>query len=242
MICWTWIQMFSILSCVELQARERYTTSSTAFKHHQPNAKAPLTGFITVFLMFAVLLHILSRFLPSRLLTLPKISEHMEISINSPKTVKMDPDTGTSIIPVSRDQEMHGFITELQTLSSTASSPSTRPNMAESGIEIETPRSLTPESSVGAGDNSSHEKISTLSALWTEQSEKVRGQDASLIRSSCSPALQAITRPFEYVMALPGKNFRTQVLAAFNLWLQVDERSLSTIDRVVGMLHNASLM
>lgn len=43
-------------------------------------------------------------------------------------------------------------------------------------------------------------------------------------------------------MALPGKNFRTQVLAAFDVWLQVDERSLNIIDRVVGMLHNASLL
>ena len=53
---------------------------------------------------------------------------------------------------------------------------------------------------------------------------------------------KAITRPFDYVISLPGKNFRKQVLAAFNVWLQLDERSLNIIDRVVGMLHNASLM
>ena len=41
---------------------------------------------------------------------------------------------------------------------------------------------------------------------------------------------------------MPGKNFRTQILAAFNEWLQVDEQSLKVIDRVVGMLHNASLL
>ena len=43
-------------------------------------------------------------------------------------------------------------------------------------------------------------------------------------------------------MSLPGKNFRTQVLTAFNVWLRIDERSLNIIDRVVGMLHNASLL
>lgn len=43
-------------------------------------------------------------------------------------------------------------------------------------------------------------------------------------------------------MSLPGKNFRTQILAAFNVWLRVDERSFNIIDRVVGMLHNASLV
>ena len=43
-------------------------------------------------------------------------------------------------------------------------------------------------------------------------------------------------------MSLPGKNFRTQVLNAFNVWLRIDERSFNIIDRVVGMLHNASLL
>ena len=43
-------------------------------------------------------------------------------------------------------------------------------------------------------------------------------------------------------MELPGKNFRTQLLSAFNIWLQVDEVSFGIIDKVVGMLHNASLL
>ena len=43
-------------------------------------------------------------------------------------------------------------------------------------------------------------------------------------------------------MSLPGKSFRTQVLTAFNVWLRIDERSFNIIDRVVGMLHNASLL
>ncbi|KAL8978947.1 MAG: hypothetical protein Q9177_006265 [Variospora cf. flavescens] len=48
--------------------------------------------------------------------------------------------------------------------------------------------------------------------------------------------------PFDYLMARPGKNFRRQVLAAFNVWLQVDEVAFNIIDRVVEMLHNASLL
>lgn len=43
-------------------------------------------------------------------------------------------------------------------------------------------------------------------------------------------------------MARPGKNFRRQVLSAFNVWLEVDGESLNIIDKVVGMLHNASLL
>ncbi|KAL8756241.1 MAG: hypothetical protein Q9199_003063 [Rusavskia elegans] len=43
-------------------------------------------------------------------------------------------------------------------------------------------------------------------------------------------------------MERPGKSFRRQVLAAFNVWLQVDEVSFNIVDRVIGMLHNASLL
>ncbi|KAK0510574.1 hypothetical protein JMJ35_007006 [Cladonia borealis] len=53
---------------------------------------------------------------------------------------------------------------------------------------------------------------------------------------------QAITRPFDYVMSLQGKNVRSQLLSAFNAWLQVDEKSYNIIDKVIGMLHNASLL
>ncbi|CAD6573480.1 MAG: geranylgeranyl pyrophosphate synthetase [Alectoria sarmentosa] len=174
--------------------------------------------------MFAVLFHIIAMFLPSRLLTLPKISENMEISINSPKTIRTERDTDTSTMPTAMGQRTEGPIVHQETRSSTASSLSGRLDAAEAGTETRTPRSLTPDSTVESEGSPGCKKIPSSSELWTEQSEK------------------AITRPFEYVMSLPGKNFRTQVLAAFNVWLQVDERSLNIIDRVVGMLHNASLL
>ncbi|KAL8903874.1 MAG: hypothetical protein Q9207_003645 [Kuettlingeria erythrocarpa] len=53
---------------------------------------------------------------------------------------------------------------------------------------------------------------------------------------------QIIMAPFDYLMERPGKSFRTQVLAVFNVWLQVDDVSFNVIDRVVGMLHNVSLL
>ena len=43
-------------------------------------------------------------------------------------------------------------------------------------------------------------------------------------------------------MSLQGKNVRLQLLYAFNIWLQVDQKSYNTIDKVIGMLHNASLL
>lgn len=48
--------------------------------------------------------------------------------------------------------------------------------------------------------------------------------------------------PFDYLMARPGKNFRRQVLTAFNVWLQVDEVAFNIINRVVEMLYNTSLL
>lgn len=48
--------------------------------------------------------------------------------------------------------------------------------------------------------------------------------------------------PFDYQYGKPGKDFRGKLLAAFNVWLQVDRREFDIIDKVVGMLHNASLL
>lgn len=174
--------------------------------------------------MFAELFHVLSMLLPSRLLTPPKVSQRMEISINSPKTIQMEADTAATSTPMAMDWAADEPAADVATVSSTATSQADTFNVGEAESETDMPRSLTPDSSVEDDDSPSRKRILGLSGLWTDQSEK------------------AITRPFEYVTAMPGKNFRTQVLAAFNEWLQVDEQSLKVIDRVVGMLHNASLL
>lgn len=48
--------------------------------------------------------------------------------------------------------------------------------------------------------------------------------------------------PYEYLYGHPGKDIRTQLITAFNTWLQVPEKSLEMITKVVGMLHTASLL
>ena len=48
--------------------------------------------------------------------------------------------------------------------------------------------------------------------------------------------------PFDYLEANPGKDVRTQLITAFNAWLQVPPSSLRVITRVVAMLHTASLL
>lgn len=48
--------------------------------------------------------------------------------------------------------------------------------------------------------------------------------------------------PYEYLFAHPGKDIRSQLIAAFNEWLEVPASSLEVITKVVGMLHTASLL
>ena len=48
--------------------------------------------------------------------------------------------------------------------------------------------------------------------------------------------------PYDYLFDQPGKDVRTQLITAFNMWLRVPEESLKIITKVVGMLHTASLL
>lgn len=51
-----------------------------------------------------------------------------------------------------------------------------------------------------------------------------------------------ILEPFTYITSKPGEEIRVLLIEAFNLWLAVPNDQLEVIDRVVQMLHNASLM
>jgi len=53
---------------------------------------------------------------------------------------------------------------------------------------------------------------------------------------------KVLTGPFDYLNQHPGKDFRTQLVKAFDAWLEVPSESLEVITKVVGMLHNASLL
>ncbi|KAF1981271.1 terpenoid synthase [Aulographum hederae CBS 113979] len=48
--------------------------------------------------------------------------------------------------------------------------------------------------------------------------------------------------PYDYMLGHPGKDIRTQLITAFNIWLRVPAPSLAIITKVVGMLHTASLL
>ncbi|ODV92032.1 hypothetical protein CANCADRAFT_30300 [Tortispora caseinolytica NRRL Y-17796] len=54
--------------------------------------------------------------------------------------------------------------------------------------------------------------------------------------------IQIAQAPYNYLANAHGKNFRKDVIAAFNLWLDVPDLKLQVINTIVDWLHNASLL
>lgn len=53
---------------------------------------------------------------------------------------------------------------------------------------------------------------------------------------------EKILEPYRYLAGQPGKGIRDKLVEAFNLWLKLEEGPLTAVQKVVQMLHNASLM
>lgn len=76
-----------------------------------------------------------------------------------------------------------------------------------------------------------------------DPSKYQRSEMAFQGRGTWSPGKEEILLgPYEYLFAQPGKDIRSQLIAAFNEWLAVPAESLEVITKVVGMLHTASLL
>nr|UPW35118.1 terpene cyclase 1 [Didymella macrostoma] len=82
----------------------------------------------------------------------------------------------------------------------------------------------TPLSPPSDSKNLGEDLIYGNGAAWTEEKERI------------------LVGPYDYLWGHPGKDIRSQCIAAFNLWLQVPPERLEVITRVVGMLHTASLL
>jgi geranylgeranyl pyrophosphate synthase len=74
-------------------------------------------------------------------------------------------------------------------------------------------------------------------AQWPAKCEKVNTRKPG-------PRLmwQILTDPYQYLHSKPGKDIRAQMIASFNMWLQVPELALNIITQVVEMLHTSSLL
>ena len=80
------------------------------------------------------------------------------------------------------------------------------------------------ESSLSRDSGTGVDLIYMKEVPWTQDKEKI------------------LLGPFDYMFGNPGKDIRSQLIAAFNAWLKVPDESLGIITKVVGMLHTASLL
>lgn len=56
-------------------------------------------------------------------------------------------------------------------------------------------------------------------------------------------AMEAVlVEPYTYTIQIPGKDVRTRLIEAFNIWLKVPDDKVILIAEVTKMLHNASLL
>ncbi|KAI0965489.1 geranylgeranyl pyrophosphate synthetase [Xylaria arbuscula] len=53
---------------------------------------------------------------------------------------------------------------------------------------------------------------------------------------------ETVMGPFNYLLSQPGKDIRTKLISAFNLWLNVPKETLDIISNIVAMLHTSSLL
>ncbi|KAL6151696.1 geranylgeranyl pyrophosphate synthetase [Exserohilum turcicum] len=105
-------------------------------------------------------------------------------------------------------------------MASNMSTPTNTDAPLESSTNYPTPLSPPLESTKGIGE----ELIYGNGVAWTEEKERI------------------LLGPYDYLYGHPGKDIRSQCIAAFNQWLKVPPERLDVITNVVGMLHTSSLL
>ncbi|EZA58644.1 geranylgeranyl pyrophosphate synthase isoform X2 [Ooceraea biroi] len=53
---------------------------------------------------------------------------------------------------------------------------------------------------------------------------------------------EKLLEPIRYILQVPGKQIRAKLAKAFNYWLKISDDRLQTIDEIVNMLHNSSIL
>jgi len=82
----------------------------------------------------------------------------------------------------------------------------------------------------------------------TTTTDLIPSSPPTSITASDDPSLwpadkeKIIMEPFDYIYSKPGKDMRSHLISAVNVWLKVPEEPLNIITRVIGMLHTASLL
>lgn len=78
---------------------------------------------------------------------------------------------------------------------------------------------------------------------WDVEKEKVcYNHKKDRYDTLTNAGVEILLDPYEYLLQHPGKDIRTLLIKAFDVWLKVPPASLEIISKVVAMLHTASLL
>lgn len=78
--------------------------------------------------------------------------------------------------------------------------------------------------------------------LWPDSKEQASRPLAPRRSATLTRPPQVLVEPYTYLAAIPGKEVRSALIEAFNLWMHVPEDDIAVVKKVVGMLHTASLL
>ncbi|PKY08876.1 geranylgeranyl diphosphate synthase [Aspergillus campestris IBT 28561] len=95
-----------------------------------------------------------------------------------------------------------------------------------------------------AGNGNGEGRLPTNSNIRSKHLRRRSSMDGTKYRDGqwSSEKERILMGPYDYMLQNPGKDIRRQLINAFNVWLQVPAESIEIINKVVGMLHAASLL
>lgn len=106
------------------------------------------------------------------------------------------------------------------------------------------------QTKIETGDQSTFQCRSRDMSLLSSSSSATKAQtngNHDIVAGNSSNGFQKLSSsvllaPIEYIESLPSKRVRTELIDAFNLWLQAPPQSVRTTKSIVDQLHNSSLM
>jgi geranylgeranyl diphosphate synthase type 3 len=77
---------------------------------------------------------------------------------------------------------------------------------------------------------------------WNSANEQAIIFRVPVLHFLADHASQNLLDPYSYLLTTPGKEIRSAMIDAFNVWLKVPESNLDIVKSLVKRLHTASLL
>ena len=146
---------------------------------------------------------------------------------NAPSPNEIPPRTSSAGLPVPK-KPSRSVLHPLSENSWLAAGNKSNTHAKMASKPLETSRATSdPNDAAGSGGSIGSDLIftnKTAPRTWSSEKERI------------------LFSPYDYLEQIPGKDIRSQLIAAFNAWLKVPDESLKIITKVIGMLHTASLL